>query len=186
MTTNEFVKKALDNTQKVYLQHSNKNYLEIILQNAVENGWYPVDTTKTLLEELYASNWRETTPMVHSLRIFVTALPGNCPYSLLDELPENCPLFVMNPAYNGEIFLGAVAEAKSSKSVMVINENNGLAFVKSICPGMYPELVKPTKAWIPDGTRLSKAEAKAIGFCYVINLSPVMGAVYEEKWRKMK
>ena len=199
----EFVKTALENARRIVMgkneDGTDKTYLDVMLGQRIEGptnagSSYEVSSPKELYEKLISQEWIETThpDVMPGCRVFKSNLAGLEGILNLDKLPDDVELYAIDPKATGKIGMGAgqVEKNPSKETYLIVGKENIDGKDEDVVFTFHPgEPVRPSEVEtkdIPDGTRLSKEQAKRFGFDKVKYLSEEMLEEYRHKNKAMQ
>lgn len=199
----EFVKTALENARRIVMgkkeDGTDKTYLDVMLGQRIEGptnaeSSYEVNSPEELYEQLISQEWEETThtDVMPDCRVFKTNLAGLEGILNLDKLSDDVELYAIDPKETGKIEMGAGKVEKNpvEETYLIVGKENIDGKDEDVVFTFHPgEPVRPSEVEtkdIPDGTRLSKEQAKGFGFDKVKYLSEEMLEQYRHKNKAMK
>ena len=193
----EFVKKALENAKRIKM--GEKTYLDIMLGQRIEGpnnagSSYAVSSPEELYEQLISQEWIETThpDVMPECRVFKSNLAGLEGILNLENLPDDVELYAIDPKGTGKIGMGAgnIEKNPVQETYLIIGKENIDGKDEDVVFTFHPgEPVRPSEVEtkeIEDGTRLTKKEAKELGFDKVKYLSEEMLEQYRHKHSAME
>jgi len=198
---NEVINKALENAGRIPVgedKEGNKiTYLDSMLAQRVEgpsNAGSSYDMTKEeILKAIQESEWEkvEHPGVMPGCDCYKTKLAGLEGILDIENLPEDTEFYAMDPKGTGKISIGAsnVEKREAEETYIVIGEEEIDGKKESVVftfhPGepVRPSIVEVTD--IPDGTKLTAAQAKEMGMDLAKYMSPEMTIEYREKSEKL-
>ena len=198
----EFVKQALDNASKIIMgkdeNGKDRTYLDVMLAQRIEGpnnagSSYNVNSPEQLYQQLISQEWTETThpDVMPGCRVFKSNLAGLEGILDLDNLPDDVEMYAIDPKGTGKIGIGAgnIEKNPVKETYLIIGKENINGKDEDVVFTFHPgEPVRPSEVEtqeIPDGTRLSKEEAKKLGFDKAKYLSEEMLEQYRHKQKAM-
>lgn len=203
MDKKEFVKNALDNAKKIVMgkdeNGKDKTYLDMMLSQRIEGptnagSSYDIGSPEELYEELISQEWIETThpEVMEGCRVFKSSLAGLEGILDLDNLPDDVELYAIDPKGTGKVGVGAGEVTKNNvkETYLIVGKENIDGQEEDVVFTFHPgEPVRPSQVEtkdIPDGKKLTKEEAKNLGFDKVKFLSEDMLEHYRHMQKAFK
>lgn len=188
----ETIKKAFENAKKI--QMGEKTYFELLLEQRMEGpnnsgSSYEVESLEELYENLLKQEWEETThpDVIQGCRVFRTYLKGLKGIVDLNYLPNDVELYAIDPKQTRKIGIAAanIKKCPTHVTYLIIGKENINGKDEDVVFTFHPgEPIRPSQVEtldIPDGTKLTKEQAKILGFDMVKYLSKDMVKEYRKK-----
>lgn len=162
-----FVSECIANTKRIVPDYWNAT-LAGRLNGGAGSSYDQFETAEALEQALKDANWQEIThpDVMVGCRVFKANIPGRFGLVEIDNLPDDTVLVADDRKGTGHISIVATGTKGQivEDTYLIVGEEQGENVVFTFHPG---EPVRPSvveTASVSHGTRLTKAEAKKLGF----------------------